>query len=75
MVTAFIAHELRQNVPLKEVARRTNVFSFTVARVLNTISYTRPKLSDAIAIDEFKGNAGGNKFQCIIVYPKKNRVL
>ncbi len=74
-LTAFVAHELRQNVPLKEVARRTNVSSFTVARILNTISYTRPKLSDSIAIDEFKGNAGGNKFQCIIVDPKKNRVL
>ena len=74
-LTTFIAHELRQNVSLKEVAHRTNVSSFTVARVLNTISYTRPKLSNAIAIDEFKGNAGSNKFQCIIVDPKKNRVL
>jgi len=38
----------------------------TVMRYFGIVSYPKPKLPPVIAIDEFKGNAGGHKFQCIL---------
>lgn len=74
-LTAFIASELRSTVSIKSVAKRTNVSTATVGRILDTISYGRPKLGETISIDEFKGNASMEKYQCILVDPKKHRVL
>ena len=44
-------------------------------RILDHLSYDMLHLPDVISIDEFKGNAGGHKFQCIITNPKKRQVL
>lgn len=74
-LTALIAHKLRDSTSLKNVARDTNVSITTVCRVLNYIHYSRPTLKDAIAIDEFKGNARTGKFQCILVNPKQKSIL
>lgn len=74
-LTHSIAAQLRDSVPLKYVAKRTNVSTNTVSRILDTISYTCPSLRDTIAIDEFKGNADTSKYQCILVNPKQHTVL
>jgi len=34
-----------------------------------------PKLPRVLSIDEFKGNAGGRKYQCILTDPAKRNVL
>jgi len=74
-LTAFIAASLHDTISLSSVAKRCNVSTSTVNRILDTISFQRPTLSQTISIDEFKGNAGGEKYQCILVDPVKHSVL
>ena len=74
-LTAFIASALHETGPMTLVAKRANVSTSTVSRILDTISFHRPTLTQAISIDEFKGNAGGEKYQCILVDPLKHNVL
>lgn len=44
-------------------------------RILNKISYPRPSLPRVLSIDEFKGNAEGVEFQCILTDSVRKRVL
>ena len=74
-LTAFIAATLHDTASVSSIAERCNVSVSTVNRILDTISFHRPTLSRTISIDEFKGNAGGEKYQCILVDPVKHAVL
>lgn len=75
-LAAFICNELRDCVSVSHIARKSNVSTFTINRVFDHISYSKPpSLPKVLAIDEFKGNAGGEKFQCILVDPKKKVIL
>jgi transposase len=66
---------LRSTTSIKSVAQAANVSPSTVTRLLDTVSYGVQKLPDCISIDEFKGNAETGKYQCILVDPKKHRIL
>ena len=68
-LTAFIVAALHDTASVSSIAERCNVSVSTVNRILDTISFHRPTLSRTISIDEFKGNAGGEKYQCILVDP------
>ena len=57
-----IAHECRCSVS-------------TVIRYFGVVSYPKPQLPPVIAIDEFKGNAGGHKFQCILSDAANKKLL
>jgi len=74
-MTAFIATSLHESTSITSVAKTCNVSTATVNRILDTISFDRPRLPRAISIDEFKGNADGQKYQCILVDPIKHSVL
>ena len=74
-LTAFIASALHDTGPITTVAKMSNVSVSTVNRILDTISFQRPPLSQSISIDEFKGNASGEKYQCILVDPVKHSIL
>lgn len=74
-MTVFIADALHDTRSVTSVAKMCNVSTATVNRILDTISYGRPDIPLAISIDEFKGNAGGQKYQCILVDPIKHSVL
>ena len=41
----------------------------------NRVSYPRLFLPEVIAIDEFKGNSGGHKYQCILAAPVNKKIL
>jgi len=47
----------------------------TVIRYFSMVSYPKPQLPPVIGIDEFKGNAGGHKFQCILTDAANNKIL
>lgn len=64
-LTAYIASILHTNLSMKDVALQTNVSASTVARILDSISYSRQTLPEAISIDEFKGNASTGKYHFI----------
>lgn len=70
-----IIHELRQIQTFKSVSLRFGVSATTTARVFGIVKYTLYKLPETLAIDEFKGNAGGEKYQAIITDPKKHKLL
>lgn len=74
-LTAFIATALHDTTSLAFVAKRCNVSTATVNRILDTISFPRPVLPQVLSIDEFKGNANGEKYQCILTDPVKHSVL
>ena len=57
-MTAFIAAALHESASITSVAKTCNVSTATVNRILDTISFDRPRLPRSISIDEFKGNAG-----------------
>ena len=66
---------LRKLVSIKAVAEEANVSVSTVTRLLDTVNYSIPSLPECISIDEFKGNADTGKYQCILVDPRKHRIL
>src|SRR5699024_12260086 len=63
----------------KDVADRFHTFTITVIRRFDTINADMVKetkqLPRVIAIDEYKGDAGGEKYQTIIVDPVDRRPL
>lgn len=57
-------------------ARECDVSVSTVIRAFNIISYPKPgKLPEALGIDEFKGNSGGQKYHCILTDLKNHKVI
>lgn len=57
------------------VAKRLGVSVTSIIRWFDKLNYPHPKLPECIAIDEFRGNAGGEKFQCNIADPVKHKVI
>ena len=74
-LTAFIASALHSTVSIKSIAEQANVSTATVGRILDSILYGRARLGETVSIDEFKGNAAFEKYQCILVDPTKHKVL
>lgn len=58
------------------IGRKYSVSTPTVMRIFDHIRYPKPPvLPEAIGIDEFKGNSGGEKYHCIITDLKKRKVI
>ena len=74
LVTAVI-HEFRKIIPVKEIAAKFNISAPTAMRYFAPVSYRCRKLPEVLSIDEFKGNAGGQKYQTILTDPKERKVL
>ena len=67
---------LRRRSSMKDIARDTGTSVSGVQRVLRMMPVSRPqRLPEAISFDEFKGNTGGQKFQCIVTDPLNHRVF
>lgn len=60
---------------LSSIAKRLGVSVTSIIRWFDSINYPRPQLPECIAIDEFKGNAGGEKFQCNLADPVKHKII
>jgi transposase len=74
-LTAKIIDLLRDERSFTSVAREVNLSVSTVIRRFDLVSYPKPKLTDTLSIDEFKGNTSGEKYQCILTDPKRKTVL
>ena len=67
---------LRRRSSMKDIAKDTGVSVIGVQRVLKMAPVSKPsRLPEAVAFDEFKGNAGGERFQCIVTGPLGRRVF
>ena len=74
-LTKFIAHSFRSTITIKDASNRANVSTHTVYKVLGTLNNSSDRIGEAISIDEFKWNAGTEKYQTIVVDPIKHKVL
>jgi len=60
---------------IKDVAKEHDISPTTAARYFSLVKYSCSSLPEVLSIDEFKGDAGGQKYQCIITDARKHRVL
>lgn len=60
---------------IKSIAEECNCSLSTASRHFEKIVYPKAQLPSILAIDEFRGNAGGHKFQCILSDPKQRTLL
>ena len=70
-----IISAFRETVSATHVARENNVSVATALRYFDLVNYSSTNLPEVLSIDEFKGNAGGEKFQCIITDAENHSVL
>lgn len=69
-------HKLRNVQNVSSVAEEMGISASTIFRCLDDINYPKPSyLPKVLSIDEFKGNAGGEKFQGIITAPDKQKIV
>ena len=67
---------LSEKVSRKDIAGEFRVSESTVCRWMNLTEYGKPlKLPEVLSIDEFRGNAGGEKFQCILTAREQKRIF
>lgn len=60
----------------KDISKYLGVSPSTVGRWLHLINYSKPnKLPRVLSIDEFRGNANGEKFQCILTAPEEKKIV
>ena len=68
--------KLSEKVSRKDIARELGVSESTICRWMNLTEYGKPaKLPSVLSIDEFRGNAGGEKFQGILTSPLEKKIF
>jgi len=71
-----IIDDLKELRSMKSIAKANNVSATTVQRALNLAGYTSDfRLPEVLSIDEFKGNAGGEKYLLQISDAKNKKLL
>jgi len=72
---ANIINSFREVASIKSLANSANISPTTATRIFDHIKYSNKKLPRVISMDEFRGNTGGEKFQCILTDPENKKVL
>ena len=73
-VIAAVVNALRSNYSMKSIAQKYFISLNSISRILHALKYTPSKLPRVLSIDEFRGNTGGEKFQCILVDAENRKV-
>ena len=71
----FIISQFSKVKSAATIAQESNISVPTALRLFDHVSFSKPQLPETLAIDEFKGNADREKFQCLLVDPKKKILL
>ena len=75
-VTDKIMQLLHRRWSMKDIARDTKTSVSGVSRCLALFPQGKPtKLPKVLSFDEFKGNANGERFQCILTAPEERQIL
>lgn len=74
-LAAYVIKSLKEVRSMKSVSNLVNLSPPTVARIFDNVGYSNTSLPKVLSIDEFRGNAGGEKFQCIITDPEHRKVI
>ena len=72
---ANILYSFREVTSIKNLANLANVSPTTAARIFDHVKYSAKTLPTVVSMDEFKGNADGEKFQCILTDPEHKKVV
>lgn len=72
---AEIIHAFRKITSATEIASTYHVSVSTAMRYFDCVNYRCAELPEVLSLDEFKGNAGGQKYQSIITDPQHKKVL
>lgn len=72
---ARIIDDFRDTVSASYIARKHNISASTALRYFNLVNYSCKKLPEVLSIDEFKGNAGGEKYQTILTDAKNKKIM
>jgi len=72
---ANIINSFREVTSIKNLANSANVSPMTAIRIFDQVKCSNKTLPHVISMDEFKGNAGGERFQCILTDPENKKVL
>lgn len=71
-----IFKQLSNTVSYTSVAKKLNISTSTVIRVFDALKYAKPsKTPRVLGIDEFKGNAGGEKYLAILTDVENKKVI
>lgn len=71
---AHIIESFRSLTSATEIAKKNNISTTTAIRYFNHVNYHCRFLPEVLSIDEFKGNADGEKYQSIITDAKHHKV-
>lgn len=72
----FCLKEMEKRISLKDISKQIGVSSSTVYRWLHLVPCSASKeLPAVLSIDEFKGNTGSEKFQCILTAPEDKSIV
>lgn len=75
-LVASVISQLSHSVTYSHVASQVGLSVTTVIRIFDTVGYPHPQcLPKTVAIDEFRGNLGREKYQCILTDVENGRVL
>jgi len=74
-LVAHVISSFSELKSIKDIAKEHNISAPTAARYFKLVDYKCKSLPEVLSVDEFRGNAGGEKFQCIITDAKNHRVL
>ncbi len=72
---ARIIEDFRDTVPASYIARKHNISTTTALRYFNLVNYSCKELPEVLSIDEFKGNAGGEKYQTILTDARNRKII
>jgi transposase len=71
----YILQQLSSTHSFKSVSAAVNLSITTVIRIFDNLSYAPESLPKVLGIDEFKGNTGHEKYQCIITDPENRTII
>lgn len=74
-LVANILVEFKDLRSAKEIGHKNNVSAQTALRYFKLISYSRKQLPEVLSIDEFKGNADGEKYQTILTDAHNKKII
>lgn len=75
LLKQFVISQFSNIKSASSIAKQSNISVTTALRLFDSVSFPKPLLPEVFSIDEFKGNADGEKFQCLLVNPKKKETL
>ena len=74
LVTKVIS-DFRSLHSAKDIGKNNNISSQTALRYFRLVNYSCTALPEVLSIDEFKGNAGGEKYQTILTDAKNKKKI